>query len=186
MGIMSLGEAVLIMFTQFGKKDSIEQMDVYVATLKNEDRTKVLTRMDKLRKTSRFLPTIAEILEPEPIVTKNSENDFLERFRKQSGYLPEYAVKLDDDVYTVRKSLGHRRVINASLQDWKWIEKEALSEYLRIKKGDLSLLPDPNDIKQLPGGARYISARKGISKIADIVKFSDLKINKKIGVSNAG
>jgi hypothetical protein len=176
---MTLSEALAVMFVQFGKKQETEQLGIYFEILKGEPRDSVLARINTLRRTSKYLPAVSEILDfPENRIEKDC---FIERFRRQCRYESEYAMILDDDVFTIRKILGHRRVMTCSLQEMIWIEKDASKEYERLKLGEIELIEDPNRhrVKTLPGGAKYILQRPKMSlspnaldKLDDMIYFS--------------
>jgi hypothetical protein len=177
--------ALRAMFQQFGKSENEFQLQAarYLECLADQPIDIVEKSIFQARKTLRFLPTVADILEPLTQANEARENQewyaFKEYFAANSSnnraYLP-----IPGDVYAIKKKIGVDRIDRGFEDDWVWIWKEVEAIWRDNKKMgrlDQLSLPDPmaSQYKPLPSGGSYLPPKqvgfsKSFSSIGKLVK----------------
>jgi D-ribose pyranose/furanose isomerase RbsD len=109
--------------------------------IKNEEisENEALSRLEEIMRTSKWFPTLAEILE---CTEEELEVEWLE-FKATMNNNLRYEV-IPDLQYTIKKELGLQRCNDITTDQLPWLKKDFMEVYKLVKKGKIKLQSDPN------------------------------------------
>lgn len=140
--VMEIIKIVGRAFARYGKNtpDNYERIKILAEDLiiRGFTAKTILLVLEKHAERSQFPPTIADVIIISKEIPSKDMNEFQARFRVQSirSYGPW---NMDDDIYTIKKIIGERRVDSATQFDFIEIEKLALDVFIKIKTGEIPL-----------------------------------------------
>lgn len=142
------------MFLAYGqvpsKEGVAERFAVYFELLSEEADSrgalKIAECIKKACKTSKYLPTVAEILEPIQNSDRDQNNaleeDFIKRFMKTKNNHLAFK-RIPDDVYSVKMMIGPKWCETYKHEDERWVIKAAKEAYQAINKTPSLLIESP-------------------------------------------
>ncbi len=131
----SFKKAIILLFKYYGQEENIELIRMYIRMLSDYEYKFIINRIKNIILTSkdRFLPKIAEIIDP--IVAKEKEQAWLafrDSFeRKCNGSYEE----VPHDVYTIKRIVGFRRVADANRSEWHWVMRDVRDVWEKMQAG---------------------------------------------------
>jgi len=139
---------VMIAYVRVGRgkdENALAQAKVLVSDIKRKGYTssQVKKALERHAEKSRFAPTLADIIEnlnePDP----NAEADFMLRFARQAMN-PYSFYEIDEDVYSVRESMGKLIHKDISETAYQRLMPKILEHYRQYTKGKIKSLSPPN------------------------------------------
>jgi len=140
--------------------------------------------VERSRWSSKFLPSVAEILSPiheaEESATERQWLEFKQRFERECTNNKTF----ERDVFTVMKHIGFERINHATPNDWVWIWKEVRDLWERLITGDLDIQQSPREHRLGSQALLNNGAGKSVMSLREWVKQNENLIPQKLRVSH--
>ena len=139
---MNLKESLVLMFKYYEKNDT-QLLELYLRRLKQFDKETVCRRIEYLIDNSKWMPKIAEIIEP--LGTKietQMEKDwavFVKTMNNNFKFEP-----IPDWVLTIKEHIGVKRCENILEDELHWLKREYEKTYPLVKNGTIGMKHDCN------------------------------------------
>jgi len=139
-----LRKTIVMMFIQYLKQSENQAMDVYFEKLKKYDERKVCEQINKLCDSSKFIPAIADIINPFLKVELSVEDEAelkWEEFRQNA--CRRYPPNMQPWIKKIQLKIGQQKCEEIYTEDLVWLKKEYLEHFRILKEVEGESFNDP-------------------------------------------